>query len=54
MQGPPSGGDLKGVIPNAFSHIFEFVNSSKDIEFLIRLHHYYYYYLYRHYYYYYF
>ena len=36
MQGPPSGGDMKGVIPNAFSHIFEFVKGSKDIEFLIR------------------
>jgi len=36
MQGPSSGGDLKGVIPNAFSHIFEFVKGSKDIEFLIR------------------
>ena len=35
MQGGNSP-DLRGVIPNACAHIFEFVKASKDIEFLIR------------------
>ena len=36
MQGPPtSSEDLKGVIPNCFSHIFDFVKASKDVQFLI-------------------
>ena len=36
MQGPStSSEDLKGVIPNSFSHIFDFVKSSKDVQFLI-------------------
>lgn len=28
--------DLKGVIPNSFSHIFEYIKASKDVQFLIR------------------
>lgn len=37
MQGPSTTDEnLKGVIPNSFSHIFQFVKSTKDIEFLIR------------------
>jgi kinesin family protein 3/17 len=36
MQGYTSSNDLKGVIPNSFAHIFEFIKVSKDIEFLIR------------------
>ncbi len=35
MQGGTSP-DLRGVIPNACAHIFEFVKASTDIEFLIR------------------
>ncbi|RYG96397.1 hypothetical protein EON65_54465 [archaeon] len=37
MQGPSvSDDEMKGVIPNSFSHIFQFVKSTPDIEFLIR------------------
>lgn len=37
MQGPSNAGDeMKGVIPNSFSHIFQFIKESKDVEFLIR------------------
>ena len=37
MQGPSTTDpDWMGVIPNSFAHIFQFVKSSKDIEFLIR------------------
>ena len=37
MQGPSTTiENLKGVTPNSFSHIFQFVKASKDIEFLIR------------------
>ena len=36
MQGPAGVPELKGVIPNSFSHIFEFINASRDIEFLVR------------------
>ena len=37
MQGPSTTiEELKGVIPNSFSHIFQFVKASKDVEFLIR------------------
>jgi len=37
MQGPDTtADDLRGVIPNSFGHIFQFVKASKDIEFLIR------------------
>lgn len=37
MQGPANAGDdMKGVIPNSFGHIFQFIKASKDVEFLIR------------------
>lgn len=36
MQGPPQPPELRGVIPNAFAHIFEFVKASRDVEFLVR------------------
>lgn len=36
MQGPPSPPEMKGVIPNAFAHLFDFVRSTKDVEFLVR------------------
>lgn len=38
MQGPSNQGNenMRGVIPNAFSHIFEFIKSSKNIQFLVR------------------
>ena len=37
MQGPSTESDeFRGVIPNSFAHIFQFINASKDVEFLIR------------------
>jgi hypothetical protein len=37
MQGPSTTvEELKGVIPNSFSHIFQFVKASKDMEVMIR------------------
>lgn len=36
MQGPTSPPELKGVIPNSFSHIFDFVKASQGVEFLVR------------------
>lgn len=39
MQGPaspPAPPEMRGVIPNAFAHLFEFVKSTRDIEFLVR------------------
>lgn len=36
MQGLLDPPELKGVIPNSFSHIFEFVKATKDAQFLIR------------------
>lgn len=36
MQGDISSPELRGVIPNSFSHIFEFIRGSKDIQFLLR------------------
>ena len=36
MQGPPSPPEMKGVIPNAFSHLFEYVKGTQGIEFLVR------------------
>lgn len=37
MSGPSTTDEnLRGVIPNSFLHIFQFVKSTKDIEFLIR------------------
>lgn len=37
MQGPSTTDEeMRGVIPNSFYHIFQFVKSSKGIEFLIR------------------
>ena len=37
MQGPSNAGDdMKGVIPNSFAHIFQFIKASTDVEFLIR------------------
>lgn len=36
MQGPPSPNELRGVIPNSFAHIFEYVKASTDCQFLIR------------------
>jgi hypothetical protein len=35
MQGPP-GPEMRGVIPNSFSHIFDFVKASQGVEFLVR------------------
>lgn len=37
MQGPSTTDEeMRGVIPNSFYHIFQFVKSTKDVEFLIR------------------
>ena len=36
MQGPPGIADLKGVIPNAITHIFEAITASKDVQYLVR------------------
>jgi len=36
MQGPPSPIEMRGVIPNAFAHLFEYVKSTDGIEFLVR------------------
>eukprot|EP01040_Poterioochromonas_malhamensis_P004395 gene4395-4711_t len=37
MQGPSTTDEnLRGVIPNSFSHIFQFVKTTKNVDFLIR------------------
>jgi hypothetical protein len=36
MQGPPNPPELRGVIPNSFTHIFDFVKASTGVEFLVR------------------
>ena len=36
MQGPVGVPDLKGVIPNAITHVFEAITASKDVQFLVR------------------
>lgn len=36
MQGPPSPPELKGVIPNSFSHIFDHIKASSGSEYLVR------------------
>ena len=39
MQGPaspPAPTEMRGVIPNAFAHLFEYVKGTRDIEFLVR------------------
>lgn len=36
MQGPNDPPEMRGVIPNSFSHIFDQVTASKDVEYLVR------------------
>ena len=36
MQGPPGGPEMRGVIPNSFSHIFDSVKASSEVQYLIR------------------
>ena len=36
MQGPPNPPELRGVIPNTFTQIFDFVKASQGVEFLVR------------------
>jgi hypothetical protein len=36
MQGDAANQELKGVMPNAFSHIFDYIKGAKDVQFLIR------------------
>ncbi|VDM17524.1 unnamed protein product [Hydatigera taeniaeformis] len=36
MQGEKDNPDLRGLMPNSFAHIFNYVNESKSIQFLVR------------------
>ena len=36
MEGKPDPPNQRGIIPHSFYHIFEHVNSAKDLQFLIR------------------
>ena len=36
MQGPANPPELHGVIPNSFSHLFDYINATNDVEFLVR------------------
>lgn len=36
MEGRPDPPNLRGIIPNSFQHIFEYVSSARDIQFLVR------------------
>jgi kinesin family protein 3/17 len=36
MEGKPDPPHLRGVIPNSFQHIFEYVSNSRDAQYLVR------------------
>lgn len=36
MEGRPDPPALRGIMPNSFQHIFQFVNSSQNQQFLVR------------------
>ncbi len=36
MEGKPDPPTLRGIIPNSFQHIFEYVSSSRDVQYLVR------------------
>jgi kinesin family member 3B len=36
MEGKPDPATLRGIIPNSFYHIFEYVNQAQDRQFLVR------------------
>lgn len=36
MEGRPDPPVLRGIIPNSFQHIFDYVSSAKDQQFLVR------------------
>lgn len=36
MEGKPDPPHLRGIIPNSFQHIFDYVSSAKDQQFLVR------------------
>ena len=36
MEGRPDPPTLRGIIPNSFQHIFDYVNSAQDLQFLVR------------------
>ena len=36
MEGRPDPPHLRGIIPNSFTHIFDYVSSAKDLQFLVR------------------
>ena len=36
MEGRPDPPNLRGIIPNSFQHIFEYVAGARDKQFLVR------------------
>jgi hypothetical protein len=36
MEGRPDPPTLRGIIPNSFQHIFEYVSNSRDVQYLVR------------------
>jgi hypothetical protein len=36
MEGKPDPPSLRGVIPNSFQHIFDYVSNSHDVQYLVR------------------
>jgi kinesin family member 3B len=37
MEGRPDPPELRGIIPNSFSHIFDFVSNAEHVQFLVRV-----------------
>lgn len=36
MEGRPDPPELRGIIPNSFSHIFDYVSNAESVQFLVR------------------
>jgi kinesin family protein 3/17 len=36
MEGRPDPPSLRGIIPNSFQHIFDYVSNTSDMQFLVR------------------
>lgn len=36
MEGRPDPPELRGIIPNSFAHIFDYVTSAPSVQFLVR------------------
>ena len=36
MEGRPDPPELRGIIPNSFQHIFEYVSNAESVQFLVR------------------